>query len=485
MKGRSYMQAIIRYELVINEALRSALMLDTPDEQINEFIRFFGKHIGCDRIYIFEDNKKEHVTDNTYEWCRQGIESEMDYLQGVDMDIIDWWYKAFDKKENVIIRDVETIKNEHVYTYNTLKIQNVKRLVVCPIRYKNEISGFFGVDNPPIDDHLGLTTFLDMIATLVISFLKIRNSQNKSKREAKLSGYSALGQIYTSMHYINVKTNRFHIVKMEPQILTYLGKHEIYDIEDNFTDHICKIHRKFCQADYVDREIEFIDLETLEERLQGKKSIDSVFYGKLSGWCRSRFIPVDYDEDGSLLHVLYCVECIDDQKKREDKLLYLAQTDTMTGISNRRSGEKMIERVLNNKVSGMMCLVDCDKFKSINDTYGHMAGDEVIVAIAHTLQKSCRDKDVVMRLGGDEFALFIPGVTDRKCANAFFKRLFENLKQIQIESIKDHPIIMSLGACIYDGKEELTFDELYCRADMAMYQSKKVEGYSATIYKKK
>lgn len=109
------MQAIIRYELVINEALRSALMLDTPDEQIDEFIRFFGKHIGCDRIYIFEDNKKEHVTDNTYEWCRQGIESEIDYLQGVDMDIIDWWYKAFDKKENVIIRDVETIKNEHVY----------------------------------------------------------------------------------------------------------------------------------------------------------------------------------------------------------------------------------------------------------------------------------------------------------------------------------------------------------------------------------
>lgn len=90
-----------------------------------------------------------------------------------------------------------------------------------------------------------------------------------------------------------------------------------------------------------------------------------------------------------------------------------------------------------------------------------------------------------MRLGGDEFALFIPGVKDRKCANAFLKRLFENLKQIQIGSIKDHPIIMRFGACIYDGKEELTFDELYCRADMAMYQSKKVEGYSTTIYKKK
>ena len=49
------MKTIIKYELVINEALRSALNYDTPDEQINEFIRFFGKHIGSDRIYIFED----------------------------------------------------------------------------------------------------------------------------------------------------------------------------------------------------------------------------------------------------------------------------------------------------------------------------------------------------------------------------------------------------------------------------------------------
>ena len=62
------MKAIIKYELIINEAMRSALNYDTPDEQINEFIRFFGKHIGSDRIYIFEDNFERYVTNNTYEW---------------------------------------------------------------------------------------------------------------------------------------------------------------------------------------------------------------------------------------------------------------------------------------------------------------------------------------------------------------------------------------------------------------------------------
>ena len=50
------MKAVIKYELIINKAMRSALSYDTTDEQINEFIRFFGKHIGSDRIYIFEDN---------------------------------------------------------------------------------------------------------------------------------------------------------------------------------------------------------------------------------------------------------------------------------------------------------------------------------------------------------------------------------------------------------------------------------------------
>ena len=56
------MKSIKKYETIINEALRSALEYDTPEGQINEFISFFGKHIGSDRIYIFEDDEEHHVT---------------------------------------------------------------------------------------------------------------------------------------------------------------------------------------------------------------------------------------------------------------------------------------------------------------------------------------------------------------------------------------------------------------------------------------
>ena len=244
------MKTIIKYELVINAALRSALNYNTPDEQINEFIRFFGNHIGSDRIYIFEDCDERHGTDNTYEWCAEGVVPEIDELQNVNMDAIDWWYEAFSKGENIIITDIEDIKEKHCVSYNMLKRQNVRNLVVCPIHYKDEIRGFFGVDNPPKSDYLGLTTVLNMIGTLLVSFLKVRNSFRKSNMEASLNSYSSLSKIYISMHLVNVQNQKYHIIKATEQIIKYLGlsfqKEKKYEIEDDFSGHINKLIGRFC-----------------------------------------------------------------------------------------------------------------------------------------------------------------------------------------------------------------------------------------------
>ena len=406
-------------------------------------------------------------------------------MQNVNMDIIKWWYDTFSKGESIIITDVEDIKEEHRISYDMLKAQNVRNVVVCPLRYKDEISGFFGVDNPPKSDYRGLTTFLDMIGTLLISFLKLRNSFIKSNKEAKLSSYSSLSKIYTSMHLVDVQTKKYHIVKMTDQIAECFGKDfkkmGKYETRDDFCRHINDIVEKMCIESQFQELLKFVDISTLEERLLGKNSITHEFIDKISGWCRSRFIPVDYDENERLLHVLFCIECIE-EKKRENRLIYLAQTDLMTGLCNRRSGEKRITELLKKKTGGLLCLIDCDKFKSINDNYGHFVGDKVIIAVAEKLRKTCRDSDVVLRLGGDEFAMFVPGMLEQGPAEKFFERFFENIQQIDILEMQGKNIEISLGACFYDGYEEVSFDQLYRKADRAMYQSKKQKGCSAVIY---
>ena len=154
----------------------------------------------------------------------------------------------------------------------------------------------------------------------------------------------------------------------------------------------------------------------------------------------------------------------------------------MTGISNRGSGEKRIAALLKEGMAGLLCLIDCDKFKSINDTYGHAVGDKVIIAIAETIKKSCRDKDVIFRLGGDEFAIFMPGMVEQKTAEKFFERFFGNIRQIDIAEMQGKSITISMGACFYAGDEKASFDQLYRNADSVMYQSKEKQGCSAMIY---
>lgn len=472
------MKAILKYEQIINEALRSSLDYETPDEEINEFIRFFGKHIHSDRIYIFEDDCDNHVTNNTYEWCADRIIPQIDALQGVDMDVIGWWYETFDSGKSVIIPDVSILEGNHRLSYQLLKAQNIKNLVVCPLRYKGEIRGFFGVDNPPEGDYEALTMFLDMIGAVLISLLKIRNSFRKSNYEAKLSSYSALAEIYLSMYLIDLKTGAFKIIKSNKFIDECCDKNE----KDNYNRQIGNVIKRLCLRKYHEEIATFTDVSTLEERLENCNTVAHVFKGRISGWCRERFIKVDNDEEGKLWHVLYCIEDINKEKTREDRLVYLSEIDSMTGVCNRGSGERKISRLLEAGVGGMLLLIDCDKFKSINDTYGHIVGDAVIIAIAETLQKVCGPRDIVMRLGGDEFAMFIPKLVGKEEAEAFFKQLFTEISQIYIAEMGDRKIYVSLGAAICEENQGATFDELYRKMDSAMYESKKVEGYCARIY---
>ena len=66
-------------------------------------ISFFGKHIGSDRIYIFEDDEEHHVTNNTYEWCAEGITPQIEHLQGVNMEVIDWCGMILLMREKVLL----------------------------------------------------------------------------------------------------------------------------------------------------------------------------------------------------------------------------------------------------------------------------------------------------------------------------------------------------------------------------------------------
>lgn len=283
---------------------------------------------------------------------------------------------------------------------------------------------------------------------------------------------TALSEIYISLHIFDLQEDTLYPIKTNQHIEMWSA-----DFEGS-QDKLRNVMNNITMEEHLELITEFTDLSTLEERMKGHKVISTVFKGKVNGWCKARFIAVDDDVNNRLRYVLYAVECIDEEKKKENHLLYLAQTDLMTGIFNRGHGEKMISELLAEQKAGLFCLFDVDKFKHVNDKYGHMVGDKVLIAIAEALQRVKRSNDIIMRLGGDEFAAYFIDIVSEETAAQIISRFFDEISRIHVEPMMEE-ISVSLGAVLY--REGLTFDSIYKIADGGVYDSKLNKGSSYTF----
>ncbi|MBQ6915661.1 MAG: diguanylate cyclase, partial [Kiritimatiellae bacterium] len=226
----------------------------------------------------------------------------------------------------------------------------------------------------------------------------------------------------------------------------------------------------------------FLDAVSLVDRLRHTQTVTEEFLDANRKWCRARFVAAERDEAGQAVRVLLMAESIDEEKRRRDNLKLLSETDQMTGINNRTAGERKIGALVNGGSGGMFVLLDIDKFKNVNDRFGHEVGDKVIIAVADAMNNAFRSTDVIMRLGGDEFVAYAPDVLTEENGGTILSRLFRNIADAHIAELGDYPVYVSVGAAFCQYDELLPFAELYKRADLCAYESKKTMGNAVTFY---
>lgn len=190
------------------------------------------------------------------------------------------------------------------------------------------------------------------------------------------------------------------------------------------------------------------------------------------------------DEDNPNEGILAGFKNVDDiveSAREREALAILAETDIMTGILNRGSGERKVIDALKNGKCGMLCIMDIDKFKYINDNFGHDVGDKVIIAVANIINKTFRKNDIVFRLGGDEFFAFAEGISEEENGKTIIERIFKKIRKLDITELAGHEICMSAGAVIRSVNDPDDFEELYKKVDKSIYKSKEVEGSYITF----
>jgi diguanylate cyclase (GGDEF)-like protein len=155
----------------------------------------------------------------------------------------------------------------------------------------------------------------------------------------------------------------------------------------------------------------------------------------------------------------------------------LTTHDSMTGLLNRRGFDERyaatVRRVRHGHTLAAVLMIDLDKFKAVNDTLGHAAGDEVLKQVAHRLRDAVRYTDVAARLGGDEFAVLLARVADQAGAERVALRIHERLCEPLVIGGHEVAIGASLGLILLDRD---TAPDALATADRAMYDAKEGGG---------
>jgi len=186
-------------------------------------------------------------------------------------------------------------------------------------------------------------------------------------------------------------------------------------------------------------------------------------------------ISVIYNDNDEVTNYIASFTDISERKETEKRIQFLAHHDALTGLVNRFSFEDIVSQAILNarREESQLALlfIDMDRFKVINDTLGHQAGDEMLAEVAQRLKASVRASDIVGRLGGDEFVVCLTGLKKDLDALPSVHQILHRLNQPFVLKGTEAHSSPSIGIAVYPANGE-DFETLMINADSAMYHAK-------------
>jgi len=313
------------------------------------------------------------------------------------------------------------------------------------------------------------TLLQNKLSSLITSFTQM--SEEIDKRESELlhsNEFSStiLNNICDAVSIIDPKSSR--IMAVNPAFL------KLYDVKLN--EVIGRDCRSVCHCRRLDPKINGL--------CPGKKAMESAEYsrekriaqiGNKEIICEVTATPI-MDHNGSVTQIIRVAHNITESMQQQQQIHHMAYHDGLTGLPNRALFKDRLEQAIlqsvRNHSSGVIALVDLDKFKEINDTYGHASGDELLKVISNRLTQCVRGTDTVARMSGDEFLVIFREVTNDTQAIALAYQLIDTIKTPILLSTSTVTVAASIGLCFFP-RHGSNVDELLKCADNAMYNAKK------------
>ncbi len=309
--------------------------------------------------------------------------------------------------------------------------------------------------------------FLYLLVAVAILFVVVRQlNHTYAEKQRDYEVLLSMSRMYNSVHLINLVENTCAEYISNDIIRKLLNSAEGADAKMRV------VMSALITDKYSERALEFTDLKTLPERLKGKKTIFCDVVGRNLGWTRITFITLTVDENEVPTSVIYTTQDIDEQRKEEEKLLLTSNTDELTELFNRRAFEQDMLFYENEEFSDsfLMVSMDLNGLKSVNDTLGHSAGDEVIRGAADCMRSCFGRYGKIYRMGGDEYVALLQITDDQiETVMAKFEQCTKDWKGKLVDSLS-----VSYGYVTGKEAKGKTCQEIEKLADERMYAAKQI-----------
>lgn len=436
------------------------------EEQMNLILETIGRYLQVSRSYIFIDDETDNTTSNKFEWCNIGIKSEINKNQNISYNDVPSFRKML--KSGGLI-NMENIKLLPEDISSMLEAQSIRSISIYPLKIKNEIRGFVGFDECEkhrswnkseqriLETLSGIISNIALSKNLSIDMEKTRlksiiESSNIGTWEWKVdSGKITINEIWLKL--IGYNFNDFDVKKIN-NWLTLLHVEDKNKVIDMLRKHMKK-------------EIDFYDIDYRMKHKNGHWV-----------WINDRGKVIQWTDDGKPLRMFGVHTDITEKKIAENKIKEISIRDSLTNIYNRRYiYERLsieISRSIREKNEFSVAILDIDRFKDINDNYGHIAGDYILKEFTKLILENLRTYDLLGRYGGEEFIIVLSGL-DKKRAGKIIQRILDAIR-VEIFFYNSYEISFTFSGGIADITEfsyaNISNEEIISLADKRLYEAK-------------
>lgn len=279
--------------------------------------------------------------------------------------------------------------------------------------------------------------------------------------------------------------NRFEMENKRYTILSQLSNECLfeYHIESENLEVLKRNDDKMDICEKHDKIIELLKRSIKEYDYNGKEENIYTLNLPLSDGDNAVFrVLFSYlkDKSGKTHSIIGKLIDISEEEREKEQLITKSQLDGLTGLLNAITTKEAIIKNMKNKDKhkiDALIIVDCDKFKDINDNHGHLKGDMVLKNISKGFKLTFRQTDIIGRIGGDEFCVYMQDIPSADFVHSKCQQLIQCVKEFNEELAVD----LSIGIAIW--KEKSTYEELFQMADDALYKAKENEGSQIAIFK--